>query len=289
MHYNDHGIGAADCDDTAIIINQDNKSQSLIVGTLKQAGLELYNLNGHLLQSIPAPNAPNNDTLNAPGRFNNVAVIHSTRNESKSIVIVIVSDRGLDQLRFYTLNTDGLLMDVTNASIPWIFSSSQAMVNEQQTAYGLTATNYNNTITVFVSQRHQNIIAKVKIVEIGRLYSYKVINLITLPTVYPNTNGWQPCLDSDDEMPQIEGMVVDPANGILVVSQEIVGVYWTELNSPVYNFTLIDTVCPSISYSVYTLNYRWKHMVWDMRECITKRRENTNVFIMQLVVQQEEI
>lgn len=239
--FNNHDLNAADCDDTAIIINQHNKSQSFIVGTLKQAGLELYYLNGQLLQSILAPNSPTTQQMHQADstRFNNVAVIQSTTNQSKSIIIV--TDRGSDQLRFYTLNAEGLLEDVTNASIPWLFSTSQSIVNKQETAYGLTATNFNNSMIAFVSQRHQNFIAKVKILEIDQFYSYQVVDVLTLPIEFEN--GWTPCTESDDERPQIEGMVVASNDGTLLISQEVVGLYRTVITGNDYNFSLIDTVC----------------------------------------------
>eukprot|EP01084_Bolivina_argentea_P056763 103836_1 len=229
-------IKSPDCDDTAIIINETNPSKSLIVGTLKQGGLELYNLQGKLLQHIDAPDPPNNNSTNMPGRFNNVAAIQSLNNPSKTIVIV--TDRGLDQLRFYTLNNNNLLYDITNTTIPWVFSTSQQIVNKQQTAYGLTATNYGKTMTVFVSKRHQNIVAKINLIEIGSLISYEIIDIFILPLTFKN--GWKACTNSDDENPQIEGMVVDHKDGTLLIAQEIVGLFKTTVNGG--NFTLIDTV-----------------------------------------------
>eukprot|EP01084_Bolivina_argentea_P056764 103837_1 len=171
-----------------------------------------------------------------PGRFNNVAAIQSLNNPSKTIVIV--TDRGLDQLRFYTLNNNNLLYDITNTTIPWVFSTSQQIVNKQQTAYGLTATNYGKTMTVFVSKRHQNIVAKINLIEIGSLISYEIIDIFILPLTFKN--GWKACTNSDDENPQIEGMVVDHKDGTLLIAQEIVGLFKTTVNGG--NFTLIDTV-----------------------------------------------
>ena len=116
-----------DPDDAVVIINEQDKSESLIVGTLKKGGLDLYNLNGTLLQHISAPKRPNNSKRNKPGRFNNVDVIHSVTNTSK--VIVIVTDRGLDQLRFYTLNADNLLQDITNTTVPYISARGEQTTN----------------------------------------------------------------------------------------------------------------------------------------------------------------
>ena len=245
-----NGTRSPDCDDTAIIMNG-NLSDSLIAGTLKKGGLELYNLNGTQLQHIPAPPPPDNNSTNMPGRFNNVAVVKSMMTNKS---IVIVTDRGLDQLRFYKLNSDKLLMDVTNATIPWVFSTSQEEVNKQQTGYGLTATNYGNSMTAWVSQRHQNIIAKVNIIEIDEYnISYEVVDTFALPLNFNITTSdgmytWKACTSDDGENPQIEGMVVDPMDGTFLIAQETVGLFKTNMNDPNYTLTLIDMVC---SHSIF--------------------------------------
>ena len=122
------------------------------------------------------------------------------------------------------------MQDITNTTVSWVFSTSQQEVNKQQTAYGLDATNYGDSMTAFVSKRHQNIIAKIHIIEVGDLLSYEVIETFELPlefdVSYVGFNyKWKACTEKDDENPQIEGIVVDDADGTLMIAQETVGLF----------------------------------------------------------------
>src|SRR6201991_2151485 len=82
----DDELGAdADADDPAIWVNPLNRGGSLVIGTKKNAGLDVYDLNGRTLQSIPA----------SPGRFNNVDVVKGFKLAGKPRDLVVTSDRGL--------------------------------------------------------------------------------------------------------------------------------------------------------------------------------------------------
>ncbi|MEJ8672197.1 phytase [Streptomyces sp. MS1.AVA.1] len=72
--YDDEAGGNADADDPAVWVDPHHAGRSLVISTLKEAGLDVYGLDGKRLQHIAAPAAPGEDA--APGRFNNVDVVH---------------------------------------------------------------------------------------------------------------------------------------------------------------------------------------------------------------------
>src|SRR5262245_14639042 len=110
--YDDAAGGDANADDPAIWVNTANRARSLVIGTKKNAGLDVYDLQGRTLQSIPA----------APGRFNNVDVVKLGKRD-----LVVASDRGLDKLRIFAIDPNSLkLTDVTAANAPLVFSASPA-------------------------------------------------------------------------------------------------------------------------------------------------------------------
>ncbi|CAM5652448.1 hypothetical protein SGRIM128S_02615 [Streptomyces griseomycini] len=89
------------------------------------------------MQSIAAPAVGKDD---APGRFNNVDLLHGLRLSSGKASLAVTSDRGHDRLRFYRIDRDrtgGPLTDVTDPASPPVFSQDQAEINDQRTAYGL--------------------------------------------------------------------------------------------------------------------------------------------------------
>jgi hypothetical protein len=67
----------ADADDPGIWVNPLLSGRSVVVGTLKDAGLTVFDLEGRTLQDVSAPPAPGPE--DAPGRFNNVDVIYGAR------------------------------------------------------------------------------------------------------------------------------------------------------------------------------------------------------------------
>ena len=67
----------ADADDPGIWVNPLLRGRSIVVGTLKDAGLTVFDLDGDTLQDVAAPPAPGED--DAIGRFNNVDVVYGAR------------------------------------------------------------------------------------------------------------------------------------------------------------------------------------------------------------------
>ncbi|MGW2132634.1 phytase [Streptomyces coelicoflavus] len=165
-------------------------------------------------------------------RFNNVDLVHRTSSVPGATDLAVVSDRGSDKLPIYRVagdRPDAPLIDVTDASAPWIFSGSQEEVNEERTAYGLAT--YTDSATgrsyALVSQNATTRIALLELITTrdGKV-SYRKIRTLDLPAAFtmPDGTKWSPC-GEPGEGPQVEGMVVDPETGVLFAGQEDVGVW----------------------------------------------------------------
>ncbi len=134
--FDDEAGGDADADDPAIWVDPRRPERSLVIGAVKNAGLRVYDLAGHQLQSIATPPAPDPDS--EPGRFNNVDLAYGVRLGGSTADLAIVTDRGRDQLRIYRIDPAARrLIDVTVADAPLLFSKDQDEVNEAATGYGL--------------------------------------------------------------------------------------------------------------------------------------------------------
>ncbi|MFC9734226.1 phytase [Streptomyces roseolus] len=229
LHDDDEG-GNADADDPAIWRNAAAPGRSLVVATAKEGGLRVYDLDARPVQSIAAPPAAGED--DAPGRFNNVDLVHGLRLSSGKADLAVTSDRGNDRLRFYRIDRDragGPLSDVTDPAAPPVFSQDQAEINEQRTAYGLATWTDRTTGKSYalVSRRERTSIALLELLPAaGGKVTYRKVRTLDLPSSFrlPDGTSWSPCAEPG-ELPQVEGMVVDPANGMLYAGQEDVGVW----------------------------------------------------------------
>lgn len=229
LHDDDAG-GDADADDPAIWRNPADPDRSLVVATAKQGGLRVYDLAAREVQSVPAPTPPGPE--DAPGRFNNVDLVHGLRLPSGRADLAVTSDRGSDRLRVYRIDRDrsgGPLTDVTDPSAAPVFSSSQEEINEQRTAYGLATWTDPSTGRSYaaVSQRERTRIALLELTpKSDGTIGYRKVRTLDLPADFrlPNGTSWSPC-GEPGELPQVEGMVVDPANGTLYAGQEDVGIW----------------------------------------------------------------
>jgi 3-phytase len=228
--YDDEEGGNANADDPAIWRNAAAPGRSLVVATAKEGGLRVYDLDARQVQSIAAP-APATDD-DAPGRFNNVDLLQGVRLGAGRADLAVVSDRGNDRLRFYRIDRDrpgGPLADVTDPAAAPVFSSGQVEINDQNTVYGLASWTDPSTGRSYAltSRRNRTSVALLEITPgPGGTVGYRKVRTIDLPSAFrlPNGTSWTPC-DEPGELPQVEGMVVDPANGILYAGQEDVGIW----------------------------------------------------------------
>ncbi|MFF3849027.1 phytase [Streptomyces sp. NPDC002328] len=228
--YDDEAGGNADADDPAIWRNAARPDASLVVATAKEGGLRVYDLDARLVQSIAAPAGPGPD--DAPGRFNNVDLLHGLKLSTGRADLAVTTDRGNDRLRFYRVDPrtpSRPLTDVTDPAAAPVFSADQAEINEQRTAYGLATWTDRATGRSYalVSRRERTTVALLELTATtdGKV-GYRKVRTLTLPSTFrlPNGASWSPC-GEPGELPQVEGMVVDPANGTLYAGQEDVGIW----------------------------------------------------------------
>ncbi|MGW7267008.1 phytase [Streptomyces sp. NPDC054842] len=228
--YDDEAGGDANADDPAIWRNNAQPGRSLVIATAKQGGLRVYDLDARTVQSVPAPSSPSPD--DAPGRFNNVDVVNGLKLSSGRADLAVTSDRGNDRLRFYRIDRDapgGPLKDVTDPAAPPVFSADQAEINDQRTAYGLATWTDRATGKSYalVSRRERTTVALLELLpKSGGTVGYRKVRSLDLPSSFrlPDGRSWSPCAEPG-ELPQVEGMVVDPADGVLYAGQEDVGIW----------------------------------------------------------------
>ncbi|WP_068923500.1 phytase [Planobispora rosea] len=225
--FDDAAGGNANGDDPAIWVHPGRPGRSLVIATAKEGGLYVYDLKGAQVQHIPAPAAPGED--DEPGRFNNADIVYGFGGKD----LAVVSDRGRDQIRFYAVDASlaaagrAPLTDVTDPAAPFVFNTTQEQVNDAETAYGLATWKDSTGTYVLVSQRHRTTVAllKLKTTADGKI-GYDKVRQISLPASFtlPGGTTWSPCLEPD-ELPQVEGMVVDVERDVLYAAQETVGIW----------------------------------------------------------------
>ncbi|MEU1281816.1 phytase [Streptomyces sp. NPDC005805] len=228
--YDDEAGGNADADDPAIWRNPADPARSLVIATAKEGGLRVYDLDARLVQSLPAP--PPARPGDAPGRFNNVDLVHGLRLSTGRADLAVTTDRGHDRLRVHRVSpgrTAAPLRDVTDPAAPRVFSSGQAEVNEQRTAYGLATWTDPRSGRAYavVSRRERTELALLELLptRFGTV-TYRQVRTLRLPASFrlPGGATWTPCAEPG-ALPQVEGMVVDPDTGTLYAAQEDVGIW----------------------------------------------------------------
>ncbi|NUT32121.1 MAG: phytase [Hamadaea sp.] len=226
--FDDDEGGDADADDPAIWVHPVDRSRSRVLMTAKNGGLYVYDLQGHQVQHFVTPAAPGPD--DEEGRFNNVDLVSGFRLGGTTVDLAVVTDRGRDMLRFYRID-DGVLTDVTAAGVPFAFNDTQEEVNEQATAYGLATFRSGRDWYAVASRRHATELGMFRLVAQGAAVTYTKVDTLVLPHTFtlPDGSSWTPCLEPG-ELPQIEGMTVDPAYGVLYAAQEDVALWKVAVN-----------------------------------------------------------
>ncbi|MFE9929276.1 phytase [Streptomyces sp. NPDC005533] len=239
--FDDEAGGNANADDPAIWRNEKDPDHSLVIATAKEGGLRVYDLDGRQVQSLPTPPPPREG--DAAGRFNNVDLITGLRFPGGARHdVAVVSDRGRDQLRVYRIDPrrpSAPLVDVTDESAaPQVFSAGQDEVNDQRTVYGLAAYTDRRSGRSFAvtSRRHATALALAELLPDARgKVGYRTVRTTSLPSTFtlPDGKPWTPC-GEPGELPQVEGMVIDPDTGDLYAGQEDVGIWKldADLRSP---------------------------------------------------------
>ncbi|MET9675639.1 phytase [Streptomyces sp. NPDC006482] len=233
--YDDEAGGNANADDPAVWVDPQRPGRSLVIGTLKEAGLDVYGLDGRRLQHIAAPQAPGEEA--APGRFNNVDIVYGFELAGRKTDLALVSDRGRDRVRAYAIDPAAVaaglppLRDVTAADVAPVFAADESEVDEQHTTYGLAAYSDDDEAYVVVSRREETSLRLLELEDRGGRVGYRTEDTLDLPSSFtlPDGTSWRPCADPG-ERPQVEGMAVDQEEHVLYAAQEAVGLWRVELD-----------------------------------------------------------
>ncbi|MCH6163756.1 phytase [Streptomyces marispadix] len=229
VHDDEQG-GNADADDPAVWVDPDDPGLSLVVGTLKEAGLDVYGTDGRRLQHLDAPGAPGEGS--EPGRLNNVDIVYGFELDGHATDLALVSDRGRDRVRAYAIDPAAVsagrppLTDVTARGVRPVFSGDEEEVDEQRNAYGLAAYSDDDAAYAVVSRREETGLKLLRLKDVGGRVGYTTRDSAALPASFtlPGGKRWTPCADPG-ERPQVEGMAVDQEEHILYAAQEDVGLW----------------------------------------------------------------
>jgi 3-phytase len=246
--FDDDAGGNADVDDPAIWVHPDDPDSSLVIGTLKDAGLSVFTLDGRQIQRIAPPAAPRPG--DAAGRFNNVDVLTDFVLGGREVDIAVTTDRGRDQLRIFTIDPakaaagGSPLTDVTDPAAPLLFNRNQAEVNEQATAYGLSVYHDDDDRALaLVSQELRSTLGSVELTAKGTKVTYRMVRTAALPTTFdlPDGTTFTPCQEPG-EQPFSEGIFVDAEEDVAYVAQETVGLRRMDPDLSDFEPELIDKV-----------------------------------------------
>lgn len=192
-----------DADDPAIWVHPTRRDQSLVLATLKDGGLVVFDLAGEVRQHIqPAPYGEI--------RYNNVDLVYNFELGGRLVDLAVVSDRANDTLAVFKIDPHSRqLSEVTSVSmLETLFGEDDG----EATAYGLaTYTSIvDGTHYAYVTQADGNQIAQLELSDDGQGgVKAKVVRMINLPV---------PTGDAEDS--QAEGLVVDRELGKLYVGME---------------------------------------------------------------------
>ena len=92
-------------DDPAIWVHPTDPARSLVIGTDKKAGLDVYDLSGKRVQSLP------------DGRMNNVDLRYGFKLGGREVAIVAATNRTDQTLALYAVDANGRLSDVADGKI----------------------------------------------------------------------------------------------------------------------------------------------------------------------------
>lgn len=245
----DDGERLANADDPAIWVHPDEsrRGKSLVIGTLKEGGIDVYNLQGLRLQHIPSLPASNPE--HPRQRFNNVDVVYGFKLGSQTVDLAVASDRGFDRLAIYKINRSGSdaavpLTEVTKSGLPFVFAANQGEVDAELTVMGIgTAKLANGQTIAFVTRNDRSEIAKFRLYDAGGgKVGYAPLLRFNLPAQFtlPNGQTWTPCQDEDGLTPMAEGTVIDRERGYVYIGQEAVGLWRTTIDNPAAHLKLIE-------------------------------------------------
>lgn len=173
-------------DDPAIWYNEAQPEKSLILGTNKKLGLEVYNLEGKRLATYPT------------GRLNNVDVRRGFRFRGQLVDVAAASNRTRNGLDVWVIDPSGTQFELV---------SDTTFVSPLEEVYGLCMYSQasDSSIHVFVNGK-EGIVEQYQLVENDSTVTFQLLHKY-------HAEG------------QVEGMVTDEERGLLYVGEEDGGIY----------------------------------------------------------------
>lgn len=179
-------------DDPAVWYNRANPSASLILGTNKKLGLEVYNLDGKRLATYPT------------GRLNNVDVRPDFRFRGQLVDVAAASNRTRNGLDVWVIDPSGTQFELV---------SDTTFVSELDEVYGLCMYTHPADSSVHVMVNGKNgIVEQYQLIDSDSLITFQLVQKYV-------ANG------------QVEGMVTDEELGLLYVGEEDGGIYVYSIGS----------------------------------------------------------
>jgi myo-inositol-hexaphosphate 3-phosphohydrolase len=217
-----------DMDDPAIWLHPTDAALSAVVAAMKEGGLEVYDLDGNLLQSISPDGV----------RYNNVDIVYGVPLGDATVDLIAATDRYGDKFAFFAVDpVTRELSDVTDPANPLLFTPDGQESDETTTAYGIAVYKAaDGAVYAFANRRETGELAQYLLADNGQgLVTIERVRELALPT----PAGAEP------EDAQTEGMVVDVETDTLYVGQENYGV-WKFAASPSGSSdpVLVDVIQP---------------------------------------------
>ena len=153
----DNDSDDSDADDPAIWVHAQNRASSIVIGTLKNGGLAVFDLAGRTIQRV--------DYADEDARQNNVDLLYGIRLGARRRDLAVVTDRGVNHLRVFAIDPAGSaastpLVEVTEPDPPVIFTG-----DDEISAYGIAAWKGDDgSGYVAISQRHRTTLVLLRLV-----------------------------------------------------------------------------------------------------------------------------
>src|SRR5262245_32129194 len=192
----------ADADDPAIWVHPTDAAKSVVVGTLKNGGLAVFDLDAQTIQRI--------DYDDEDARQNNVDLVYGVTLGGVTRDLAVVTDRGLDHIRVFAVDPRGSdaedpLVEVTQPGQPVVFEGDNDI-----SAYGVaTWKAEDGTAYAAVSQRHRTKLALLRLVAgPGQTVGVQQVDELVLPSTFQvkGTTTWTPCAEEEGELTTVASM-----------------------------------------------------------------------------------